>query len=267
MYSPVDVVGKAVIFTVLVCVEYFKITVLFNATMYATNGTPETTPNFMFIMSDQLDLLDVEKFRHEITVDTNHCLQYVKKQSVNAEEIVLAIHLTNQILKTWHDVRQKATSCTFIDLLNTSLAENHPVLIKRDCKRIEENLRRLASTAKSNFKGKQGRAYLAFSKATRSISIRHGEFRNGVHVVEVERELYDLKAEKKALEEENERLHKRCDELYQSLLKADELKKGSDETLSGAYEAIEKLKAHNTNFVVVGIYRQHCRERGFYKHW
>ena len=39
-------------------------------------------------MSDELKKYDFKKFKRETNVDKNHSLQYLRKQTVNANEIV-----------------------------------------------------------------------------------------------------------------------------------------------------------------------------------
>ena len=101
-----------------------------------------------------------------------------------------------------------------------------------------------SSSAKTNFRGKRGSASVKFGKAIKRIAIRSDELRSAA---EIEHELLKVKDEKRVLEETNTRLHERCDELYQSLLEAEELRRASDEKLTGAYSDIEKLKKENAH--------------------
>ena len=77
---------------------------------------------FFFAMSDELKKYDFKKFKGAISVDKNHSLQYLRKQTVNADEIVFTIHITNKILKSWDDIRQMI-SCSFVEILNCFLAK------------------------------------------------------------------------------------------------------------------------------------------------
>ena len=83
-------------------------------------------------------------------------------------------------------------------------------------------LRKLFSKVKSNFKKKSCDDYIKFGKKRRNVVIRHGEL---LTTSDLEREVYDLKAAKEALEEENKRMNERCDELYENLVEAEELKR------------------------------------------
>ena len=104
-------------------------------------------------MSDELKKYDFKKFKGEISVDKNHSLQYLRKQTVNGNEIVFTIHITNKILKSWHDI-SKTLSCSFMEILNCFPVKNFAILVKRDNKRIDDHLRRLVSFAKNNSMGK-----------------------------------------------------------------------------------------------------------------
>lgn len=75
-------------------------------------------------------------------------------QCVNSEEIVFTdVHITNhnvlKSLKQWQDLKDtqqsNGISLSFVEILNLFLARNHAIIIKKDCTRIEERLRRLTS--------------------------------------------------------------------------------------------------------------------------
>ena len=118
----------------------------------------------------------------------------------NSEEIVYTIHITN-VLKQWQDLKQShCINFSYIEILNIFLAQNHAIIIKKDCTRIEERLRRLASEAKRNSSGKGGRASVDFGKWSKSIAIRNGEL---LKAVDLEKEVPDLKAANCILEQEN----------------------------------------------------------------
>ena len=106
-------------------------------------------------MSDELKKYNFEKYKGNIIVDTNHSLQYVSKQCINADEIVFTVHITNQVLKNWQDLKEETANCfSFVDIPNHFLGEKYAILIKQDSKQIEDHLRRLASSSKANFRGK-----------------------------------------------------------------------------------------------------------------
>ena len=85
---------------------------------------------------------------------------------------------------------------------------------------------------------------MKFGKTSKRIAIRSDELRSAA---EIERELSKLHVEKQDLDKKNTSLHERCDELYQSLLEAEEFRRASDQKLKEAYSDIESLKKENVH--------------------
>ena len=76
-------------------------------------------------------------------------------QCVNSEEIVYTIHITNNVLKQWQDLKQShCINFSYVEILNIFLSQNHAIIIKKDCTRIEERLRRLVQRLKGIPRGK-----------------------------------------------------------------------------------------------------------------
>ena len=63
------------------------------------------------------------------------------------------------------------------------------MLVKKDCKRIEEILRKVCSRVNANFKGKLGRSYVKFASQSKGFAILHGEL---LTAEELKRELHEL---------------------------------------------------------------------------
>ena len=150
-------------------------------------------------MSDVLhEYCNFAKFKDDIVVDTNHCLQYVRQPSVNSEDIVFTVHITNKLLKQWEDLKvgERSNCISFVDILNVILSQKYAVLIKKESNRIEEWLRRLTSAAKSNSYGKKGSTFAKFTKQTKSIAIRSSEI---VKTRDLRNEICRLKTSNKAL--------------------------------------------------------------------
>ena len=149
-------------------------------------------------------------------------------------------------MKSWEDLKEKEVLLPFsyVTILNCFLAKNHAVLVKKDCKRVEEVLRKLCLRVKSAFKGKSGSEYVKLAKQSRRVVIRHGEL---LRAIDLQCELFDLKAAKESLDIENAELNKHCDELYQNLVEAEELRSKSDEGLTEAMADLTKLKRENGN--------------------
>ena len=113
-----------------------------------------------------------------------------------------------------------------MEILNCFLAENFAILIRKDHKRINDHLRRLTSFTKSNSKGKSSSALVNYNRASKCIAIRHGELQT---TFEIECELSRLKVDKHVLEEEQKVLHDHWNELYESLVQAEQLRAASEE--------------------------------------
>ena len=43
-------------------------------------------------MSDNLDLIQIEKFKNPVSVSDDQCLQYVRRQCVSSEDIIFTVH-------------------------------------------------------------------------------------------------------------------------------------------------------------------------------
>lgn len=190
-------------------------------------------------------IYDFEKFKRDVVVDTDHCLQYVNKQCISSEQIAFTLHITNKALKSWQEFNEKGIlSFSYIQIVNCFLAENHAVLVKKDCQRMEELLRKLCAKVRNDFKRKSGSNYVNFARQSKKVVIRQAELLTSG---DLERELCDLKAIKEVMKEENKQLHKRCDELYENLVQADELRKKNNDSLTEAWADIERLKRENSN--------------------
>ncbi|CAB4014402.1 Hypothetical predicted protein [Paramuricea clavata] len=187
-----------------------------------------------------------KRYNRDVVVDNNHCLQYVKKQCINSEEIIFTLHITNEVLKSWEDFKGKGISLnfSFVEILNYFLAEKYAILVKKDCKRIEEGLRKLCSKVKSGFKGKSGLHYVNFASQSRSFAIQAREI---LRASDLEIELCKLNTAKVALEKENAALQKRCDDLYSSLVQEEELRRKTNDSLEDAKVDLQKLEKENAN--------------------
>ena len=52
-------------------------------------------------MTGVLELLSSERYKNRIHVDTSHCLEYVRRQSVSNKEIIFTVHLPYDGLREW----------------------------------------------------------------------------------------------------------------------------------------------------------------------
>ena len=204
-------------------------------------------------MSDVLSCYDQGRYFNCIGIDSNNNLQYIAKQCVNSDEILLTINVTNKCLKSWYEFKEQKAfpDVKFIDIANALIGEKFGILIRRDCERIENHFRRLASTVKSQFVGKNGRDYATFGNKLRKLAIRKGEVRN---IAEAEKELKDQKEKSKILQERNEELlfeteglQEIIDQLWKDLEEARELKSKAEERVEELYADLEKVKKENVH--------------------
>ena len=45
------------------------------------------------VISDNLDLIQIQKFKNSVSVSDDQCLQYVRKQCVSSEDIIFTVHI------------------------------------------------------------------------------------------------------------------------------------------------------------------------------
>ena len=135
------------------------------------------------------------------------------------------------------------------------IGERFGILIRRDCERIENHFRRLASAVKCQFVGISGKKYETFSIKTKKIAIRKGEVRN---IAEVEEELKEQKEKNKRLQEknedlllDNEGLQGLMDQLCKDLNEARQLKSKAEERVEELHANLKLMKenAHLSRYI------------------
>ena len=203
-------------------------------------------------MSEVLSYYDRKQYLNCIGIDSNHSLQYIAKQCVNTDQILLTVNVTNKCLKSWYKFKEQKPfpDVTFIDIANALIGERFGILIRRDCERIENHFRRLASTMKSQFVGIVGKKYETFGNKVKKIAIRKGELRN---IAEVEDGLKDLKKQNKILQKnedlqlDNEDLQELMDQLWKDLNEAWELKSKAEERVEELSVDIKLVREENAH--------------------
>ena len=194
-------------------------------------------------MSEGIDLREIIKwkqFKDRVRVDTNHCLTHANKQCVSDKEIVLTVHLPNESLRKWSDVRKKTShlssgACTYIQMLNTFLYANCGYRVKEKCLRVEKRLEKACSEIKQKFVGKSGAAYRKLCQKDLHLALMLNEL---VTVGEVESALATEKVKWENVEKVNLELNKALSESKV----ADQAK---TEELCHAKREVEKLAFEN----------------------
>ena len=177
-------------------------------------------------MSEILNNLNLVEFKDRIKVDLNHCLSYVHKQCVSANEIVLTIHVGNECLKQWYAAKAQI-GCTYIQIINAVLREEKQLLrVKDDAHRLEGRLRRSCSEVKSKLARKTGNKYRKYLANVYDIAVFADEI---VAIEDLEIELRTEKYKKDKILKENENLKDRCEHLVEELQIIKAAKKEVDE--------------------------------------
>lgn len=193
-------------------------------------------------MSDILDKVSLEKFKERIKVDLNHCISYIRKQCISANEVVLTIHIGNECLKQWHDAKVNI-GCTFIQIVNAVFRhQKQLVRVKDDAYRLEGCLRRACSDVKSKLSRKTGSQYRKYLGGVYDIAVLEDEI---VTIADLEAELKDQKLKNDEMSKENERLKDLCDDLVEKLQQLKEAKKEVDEKLDTSWATINNLEKEN----------------------
>ena len=156
-----------------------------------------------------LKRLNFERFKSCVRVDTNHCLEYIRRQGVTDKQIVLTAHLPYECVRVWSAVRQEALSkqipCCYISIFNAFLHETTGFKVKSNSQRLEERLRKVASETKSKFVGKNGKAYRALCEKQVRVSLQMDDLET---LAEAETRLSEQKLINNKLQEDNHILQK-----------------------------------------------------------
>lgn len=95
-------------------------------------------------MSDRLEGYDLSKFKQNISLSTEHCLNYVKQDCIDGDNIAFTVNIPNEHLRSWRDLREEGgllCQFSYVEILNAMIDE-YGVKIKEDCARIDGLLQR-----------------------------------------------------------------------------------------------------------------------------
>ena len=165
-----------------------------------------------------LKRLNFERFKSCVRVDTHHCLEYIRRQGVTDEQIVLTAHLQYECVRIWSAVWQEALSkqipCCYISIFNAFLHETTGFKVKSNSQWLEERLRKVASETKSKFVGKNGKAYRALCEKQVRVSLQMDDLET---LAEAETRLSEQKLINNKLQEDNHILQKDNQSLQERL--------------------------------------------------
>ena len=119
-----------------------------------------------------LKALEFDRFKNSFRVDTDHCLKYVRRQSVSTKNIILTAH----IVRVWCCARRVALAkqipCSFILIFNTYLYDRTGFKVWNDSQLIETHLRTATAAIKTKFVGKNGTAYWKLCQKELSLTLQ-----------------------------------------------------------------------------------------------
>ena len=58
-------------------------------------------------MSDNLDLIQIEKFKNPVSVSDDQCLQHVRKECISSEDMIFTVHIGYDCLRWLHGAKQE----------------------------------------------------------------------------------------------------------------------------------------------------------------
>ena len=131
-------------------------------------------------MSDLPNACDVSKFKEKVSLFTNHCLNYVKKECIAGNRIRFTVNIPNEHLKSWCELKEDRglySQFSYAEILNASIVENG-VKIIQGCTRIKGLIRRSCGEVKNKCRQLQGRTRVQYLQRLRKIAFRQKELIN-----------------------------------------------------------------------------------------
>ena len=187
------------------------------------------------------DFLKLDKFKHDIRVDTQHCNRYMAKEDTPEKKVVFTVHLPYKCLRTWHEARQQALAqniaCTYVEILNAILSEETGLKLREDNERIEGRLRRECGQIVRKSSEKRGSSHRKLFEKELKLAVQLDDLAS---MAELEKKLA-------AEQLKNKDLEKRCEDLVKELFKAQDAERMASENFARAEEEIANLKNENRN--------------------
>ena len=78
-------------------------------------------------MSDIPNAYDVSKFKEKISLSSNRCLNYVKKDWIAGDRIRCTVNIPNEHMKSWCELKEDGglySQFSYVEILNASIVEN-----------------------------------------------------------------------------------------------------------------------------------------------
>ena len=131
-------------------------------------------------MSTFPNAYDASKFKEEISLSANYCLNYVKKECIAGDRIRFTVNIPNEHLKSWCELKEDGalySQFSYVEILSASIVENG-VKIRQGCTRINGSIRRSCGELKNKYRQLQGRTRVQYLQRLRKIAIRQKELIN-----------------------------------------------------------------------------------------
>lgn len=166
-------------------------------------------------MSEVLDKYKKQQFEWQLQLTTALPLHYALKESASLHEFLFCLEIPFPLLNYWRSLLQgKPTQVSYIDLLNATIVDGF-FMIKRECCRIEELLRKKASSVKNAYNKAQGRKKKNMDNEVYKISIRRGEVES---VSKLKAEINECNIELEEWEKKYENLSEAKEKLYNDMI-------------------------------------------------
>ena len=215
-------------------------------------------------MSDVLKALDLHKFDQRISFSTEKCLTYVRRASVQQENVALTVDIPYKYLEHWYDLKQddKLAGCSYVEILNAFVSQNG-IEIKLDCERIDSALRKYCGLVKSKGRHLRGRARDEHLSKSKNISVFQKEI---ARVSEANEALTTAHAVQHTLAQENDDLSKRYEELlseFETLQRTKEQTEKELQCVKKEYEEETNINKELRDYIEkIGIPNKYCKNTG-----
>ncbi|CAB4025926.1 Hypothetical predicted protein [Paramuricea clavata] len=192
--------------------------------------------------SDILDKFDLNKFVKIISLSSDLCLSFAKKDSVNTHDIALTIDISNEHLRSWYDLTQNGSlsKYSFVEILNAFISK-HGVQL-HESERINNILRKRCGDAKNKCRSLNGRLRTEYLAKVKHITVFKHEV---INAAETQQLLTENNEYVKSLSEENRKLKERCEELWAAIEDLKFSKTATEQKLDSKQEDYELVFEQN----------------------
>ena len=159
-------------------------------------------------MSGILNQFDLNKFKQKISLCTEHCLSYTRKDDVNDSAIVISVGIPYEYFISWYDLRHsgKLGEYSFTEILNAFIS-HHGIQIN-ESERLNGVIRRSCGEIINKYRKLKGSSKVTYLGFIKELSVYNNDI---VKVAEVQKIIADTNKKVELLSKENEKLNERCE--------------------------------------------------------